>query len=416
MNKKVNTLIDFVISLIKKSIQPPEITGGGIYLSLVFNNIEEITELINQFINQQAQGFYYNLNGQNGIDIVINKNPKIYYGLDYFKKHFSFENIYDNFSIIFEDNNYLIYDNTIEVEKDKIFINHDDLKPFYEIITNYIYYFKILRYLSEEESSDLFCSFHDIINNKLIIILPENGKFEIGYKYNLSQIEIRVDLKKYYDLITNENREFSPFFKKSVYDSLKTFEMADRFEHLIININTIYENAKNNYDLFLSGISVQSFIDELREEQLKYFSAFREVLNKIFTYSISIPVSITATVLGIINVPKKNPLILSIIIISFLLFTSLSIYYQCYLKKDILILWNDIKLDYKRFIQLEIFKKDYTRKGFKILLRKIQMIINLINIIIICLILFAAIIIIIFIYVLCSNPTEHSQYLKIIIN
>lgn len=412
MDNKLNTLIDFIISLIKKSTQKPQIIGSGLYLSLFFNNIEEIKGLI----NQSKQGFKYNINGQNGIDIAIDTNPKIYYGFDYFKNYFNIDDSNENFSIIFEDNNYLTYDNTIEIEKDKIFINNSDSEFYRGIITNYIYYFKILRYLSDEQNSDLFCSFHDIVNNKIIIILPENGKFEIGYKYNLSKNEIRVDLKKYYDLITNEKREFSPFFKKSVYDSLKTFEMVDRFEHLIININTIYENAKDNYDLFLSGISVQSFIDELREEQLKYFSAFREILNKIFTYSISIPVSITAVVLGIINVPKKNPWVLAIITLSFLLFNILSIYYQRYLKKDILILWNDIRDDYKKFLKIEKFKKDITKKGFKKLLQKIKMIINLINIIIISLILFTIIIIIIFIYSLCSNPTEHSQYLKIIIN
>ena len=113
---------------------------------------------------------------------------------------------------------------------------------------------------------------------------------------------------------------------------------------MILNLEIILSNSKNNYEIYLSNFSVDKLLDKLKIEQSKYFSTLREILNKIFTYSITVPISISATLLGMININSKDPFLMFIIVLSFSIFAFVSIYYQYYLYTDI----KQLEIDFEK--------------------------------------------------------------------
>jgi hypothetical protein len=388
-----------------QSNSEPKFIENEYKLEVTFDDIEYINTLIQNFNKENNDLFKFKHNSNKSIWITINNNyQRIFFKKDHLLKALRFDNLNYNFCFIEDKEKFYIYFH----DKQEIYFNKN-LITLNNIVTNSINYLRLKELLKIDLNPDNFCTFNDFAGNKIIILVPNKGKLEIGYSNSIPDIPNNINLKEYYNLIVKffEKQEFIPFFKNEVYDTIKSNNPSERFFALIINIHLIFENAKEYYELYLSGFSVSELINKLREDQLKYFSAFREIINKIFSYSFSVPISITATLIGMLNVKNNDPFILLVIALSFIMFTIISIYYQCYLFNDIKLLEKDIEND-KSIINKKLIKpKAYIDNEFDKVYRKISSIKYLIIFILSILVLFVFIIIFVAIYLIANNFVLH---------
>ena len=84
---------------------------------------------------------------------------------------------------------------------------------------------------------------------------------------------------------------------------------------------------------------------ELLKQKEEYFASIRDLISKIFTQSISLPISISISAFATYEV--SNPFILMLILIAFLVYSSLYVFYQWSLLKDLKEIEIDFESDFK---------------------------------------------------------------------
>ncbi len=362
MDNNYKILIEFIVSLISKANDSPKSIEGGSCIQITFDDRETIISDIYKFNKSRNSLISYEKRGSQAIAFSIDYYS-IFFNKDSFIRLFEINELKKDFCVleekgcfIFDYQNDIVYHNSIKIDDNNFIINH-------------IYNHKILNLLKDDTSADNFCTFNDKLKQYIISIIPEKGKFEIGYKNFKELGTADLNLKKEFKNISEFKKDFIPFFKNEVYDKLKSYNSDERYSKLITYLYLIINNAKNNYDLYVSGFSVQTFIDDFREHQYKYFSVYRDILNKIYTYSISIPVSLTATILGILNVKQDNYFALWTISFSYILFSVLSIFYQCYLMRDLDLLRKEFNID-KEKIKSSVISGNLTMKEILSIIEK----------------------------------------------
>ena len=334
--------IKFLIDLIKKSEEPPIINSQS-ELQLTFDYIDLIISEINAFNDNLDVKFIIRKESNNKININITNNKfKVFYKKDNFFKTFNLSNIQNNFGVIVEDNSFFLYNS-----QDNVVFDCNGFANYSNFITNSICYLNFRNTLRDDKRKDPFCIYNDSVHFNIVSILPEKGKFEIGYSDYIPDIPDNINFYDCYikfDLDIGK-KGFMPFFKREVYDNLKQIEQKERLYNLVLNLALILENSENNFDIYLNEYSVKNLLDELRSEKEKYYSMIRDIINKIYSYSISVPLSITAVLLGMINLKERDPFYIILILVSFLIFSAISIYYQFYLLNDLKLLRKDFKDD-----------------------------------------------------------------------
>ncbi|MCX6154082.1 MAG: hypothetical protein NT007_07980 [Candidatus Kapabacteria bacterium] len=391
-------LIEFISDLIKKSEPEAIIPVGGTDLQLSFKEINSIKSEISTFNQNNSNLLKYTIENGNKVNIKISNNSqRIFYQKEHFYSCFNIEDLKFNFCVFDNFNNHYIYLHQTE----EIYKNNDLLESN-NFIRNSITYKLLLDYLRDASKEDSFSIFDDLIHNKIISIIPSRGKFEIGYSQFIPDLPDNINLAEYLSIITMkfEKSEFIPFFKNEFYDSLKSFPVYERFFNFILNIENILNNSNNNYEIYLSNFSVKNLLNEIRAEQTKYFTSIREILNKIYTYSISVPISISATLIGMLNINDQHPFILLILTLSFIIFAIVSIYYQYYLFKDIKNLEKDLSDDRINIINKSSLTKEQIEKGINNISDKLDSTKFLIKLIISAIVLFTLLIICTFFYLL----------------
>ncbi len=88
-----------------------------------------------------------------------------------------------------------------------------------------------------------------------------------------------------------------------------------------------------------------SYKDSLYKEKEKYFLSIREIINKIFSQAVGIPISISATVFASYKVSDDN-LMLLIVLLTFFIYVVFYIKIQLIYRADIGELKNDFTKDF----------------------------------------------------------------------
>lgn len=206
---------------------------------------------------------------------------------------------------------------------------------------NLLVYYKLFNYLSNENGSDhhndgarefiFYTSISGIVKLRFDVIPDISDNYD--YSQNINEL---IELVR--------NLVYKPFFINAIYllsGQTGTFhfsELIEKSEELLLITKRDYELAARKFDF-------ETFKKSLYKEKEKYFSNVREIVNKIFSQVISIPISIGATVFSTYKV-SDDKLMLTLVLFTFLIYTYLYIKFQLIYKSDIMEIQTDFQRDF----------------------------------------------------------------------
>jgi len=124
-------------------------------------------------------------------------------------------------------------------------------------------------------------------------------------------------------------------------------KLDDRIITLFEKLNEILIIAEQNFELYLNDLSLEKFRTDYIESKEKYFSQLRDILGKITSQVIALPLSITAAAFATYKTSDK-PILFILVLISFLLFSIYSFFLIRLYKFDVIDLDLSFKRDFKK--------------------------------------------------------------------
>ena len=263
---------------------------------------------------------------------IHNIGIKLFFDLRHFSRLCDKDTLDNDFAILLFADSYLIY----RKAESKTFIGGVDSQDNY-FVENAHYYFDLLTILQ----SDRFAEYWDSAHQEIVISTLERGVFKITYQSELPNIDMYFRLKTYYDFLLRiiDKRDYMVLLKNEIIDFLKT---DNSIVTLITKLKPIFEVTDRDYELLIKQFSFENFKNKLYAEKDKYFSSLRDLLSKILTQSISIPISISASIF--VTYSLNSLPILLMILIAFSIYSFLYIHFQFLLLNDV----NEIEADYIR--------------------------------------------------------------------
>ena len=228
-----------------------------------------------------------------------------------------------------------------EAESDVLLFNTNADTQFKRICSNTFNYFKLYNFLKSDE----FADHHNYANSEIIIYSSAKGIFKI--KYDEPPIieksnDISVEVKQ---LIENaKSIQLRSFFKNAII----TFSNGKgniSLNEIIIKSGDIIATTIRDFELVSKQFDFDKFKDSLYKEKEKYFLSIREIINKIFSQAVGIPISISATVFASYKVSDDN-LMLLIVLLTFFIYVVFYIKIQLIYRADIGELKNDFTKDF----------------------------------------------------------------------
>lgn len=261
-------------------------------------------------------------------------------------KYFESEFVDSYFVILDVDGSYCAY------MEDSTDFSENSSPKFKTYCNNLIFYYKLYNYLKSEDFSD----HHNSANNEIVIYTSTNGIFKIFYDVVpvLSQEDVSLSIRellKYISLI-----ELKSYFKNAFY-IISNKKNSIAIAAIIDNASDIIEIAKRDYELVSKEFSFEKFKDSVLKEKEKYFSNIREILNKIFSQAIGIPISISATAFATYKL-SDDFFILLIVLLSFIIYVIFYIRIQFIYRSDIEEIKSDFKRDFESISMLSGLSQD----------------------------------------------------------
>lgn len=115
-----------------------------------------------------------------------------------------------------------------------------------------------------------------------------------------------VNLKEY---LLQEKKQFSVFLKNSIISNL-VYEETRKFELFFEKFDKIFHEAKLNFNVFLHELSLDKIKSDYKEYKQKYFASQNEILSKLTTQVIALPVSLSASAFSLYKLKGEFFLIL----------------------------------------------------------------------------------------------------------
>jgi len=185
--------------------------------------------------------------------------------------------------------------------------------------------------LQKEFIESNIAAYHSDARNECLITSSEEGLLEIGYDNRVPDIGEEQNLQESYYTFKafGEKLEHSPelqqFFKGQLFSFLINHDREERFIYFCYKIKNIIEASKRDYEIFLNRNSFKKLKDVFRKERDEYFSSIRDVLDKILSKVVSIPVSISATALALYTL-KSVPNFASIVVFAYIIYSLFTTY------------------------------------------------------------------------------------------
>lgn len=147
--------------------------------------------------------------------------------------------------------------------------------------------------------SNLFADDYNNISNQLFLYSLDKGVYKIKIP---SPAPILDDKSNFYELVNlfsikYKSTDFILHFKNQLYN-LPVIAENKRVEYIVSVLSELIHDADMEYQLFSKRFSFKKLRTELRQEKETYFKSLTEVLSKITTQIISVPISISAAVLA----------------------------------------------------------------------------------------------------------------------
>jgi hypothetical protein len=247
--------------------------------------------------------------GTSDISINLRQFSSLFYDRDHFLRESINQSVFDsNIGILFyTPDKFLFY----ESSSCRVYINSDITTD--NLVENTRYYLKFYNLfeslgISEYDSST---------NHEFILVDPDKGKFLLGYPVIPPSFQLGINLKNKYAKFEkmNDRQEFRLLFKRKVIESLAPFEHDQRFPKLAENIETIIRDTENDYEVFLRKFNFDELKKNFRKERDEYFEQVRDIVERLLSKVVSIPISVSAAAITIYNL-KDDPNYLVIVIVS----------------------------------------------------------------------------------------------------
>jgi hypothetical protein len=233
------------------------------------------------------------------------------------------------------------------------------------LLENAYYYFKTLEHLkANEHKEDHLFYFVDHFNSsfrKIVFTsLNKEGKLTISYPLGIPQLSRQDSYKErceaFFAAFSKDNKHFPKFIKNEMFKVLIKEKLDDRIVTLFEKLNEILITAEQNFELYLNDLSLEKFRTDYIESKEKYFSQLRDILGKITSQVIALPLSITAAAFATYKTADK-PILFILVLISFLLFSIYSFFLIRLYKFDVIDLDLSFKRDFKKLSEEEYFIK-----------------------------------------------------------
>lgn len=241
-------------------------------------------------------------------------------------------------------------------------------------VNNIVSYFRLFNFL---KSTD-FCDYFNSANNQIVVYSSAKGVYKINYDTipvipNDSDIENNIS-----EFIKTANPvELRPFFKTSIFAFTNGTGFI-KLNDLIKNSVEIVFSAKRDHDLVLKQFDFEKFRDSLYREKEKYFTNIREIINKIFSQAVGIPISISAAVFATYKV-SDDPLMLFLVMLSFVVYVFFYVKIQLVYKSDIKEIQTDFNKDFDIIISKSGLQTDVIVKEREKIKRKISSSLEMLN-------------------------------------
>lgn len=236
-----------------------------------------------------------------------------------------------------------------------------DLANF--LFINSIAYFRLILFLKENEHKEdkhfYFIDYFNIDYRKIIITsLKKEGKLTIGYPMVLPIFDSKKSIQPEIDrfILAFKEKQLPKFIKTELFNYLPAFKQDERLEAFIHNMDIIMEKAEQNFEVYLSDLSLDEFKNRFLEFRIKYFNQFRDILSKITTQILAFPLSITASAFA--TYKTLDSIFLCCLIVSaFIVFSIYSLFTLKAHKSDVEELKKLFEADYNSFSLNPFFVK-----------------------------------------------------------
>ena len=244
-----------------------------------------------------------------------------------------------NYIFFFNENDFsLKWNKWIESNKDVAILNPDSKSKFYNKTDNIFYedlvekksfYFEnVITYKdfisffiiksNEENNKFQFVDNFDTNSRKLFFTSSkEPGKLVLSYPSELPNFDDEID---YSVLLDNLKKAFDPinkylplFIKNEIFKYFDDKNDLNGFITLFKCLNEILSLADKNYQIYLHDLSLDKIKTDYKEYKQKYFASQNDILSKISTQVLALPISIAASAFSLFNL--KGELFPTIIVI-----------------------------------------------------------------------------------------------------
>jgi len=162
-------------------------------------------------------------------------------------------------------------------------------------IPNQIAYNKFLELLK----SNVFADDYNNVSRQLLLYSLDKGVYKINIPILAPQLDDSENFQEQVNLfsIKYNSPDFILHFKNQLYN-LPVIAEDNRMQYIISVLSVLTHNANMEYLLFSKKFSFKKLRTELRQEKESYFKSLTEVLSKITTQIITVPISISAALLA----------------------------------------------------------------------------------------------------------------------
>ena len=244
-----------------------------------------------------------------------------------------------NYIFFFNENDFsLKWNKWIGLNKDVAILNPDSKSKFYNKTDNIFYedlvekksfYFEnVITYKdfisffiiksNEQNNKFQFVDNFDTNSRKLFFTSSkEPGKLVLSYPSELPNFDDEID---YSVLLDNLKKAFDPinkylplFIKNEIFKYFDDKNDLNGFITLFKCLNEILSLADKNYQIYLHDLSLDKIKTDYKEYKQKFFASQNDILSKISTQVLALPISIAASAFSLFNL--KGELFPTIIVI-----------------------------------------------------------------------------------------------------
>lgn len=230
------------------------------------------------------------------------------------------------------------------------------------LFSNTIYYLQLISFLKEQENKEdhnfYFVDYFNKDHRRIIVTSSvKQGKLTIGYKQEIPDFPVDKSIGPPIEQFQEafKQKEFPRFIKSELFNILPScLDKEHRLEFFIIHLPVILERAEQNFEIYLSDLSLDNFKKQYLDFRIKYFGLFRDILSKLTTQVLAFPISITAAAFATYRVNDDEYLSYSIVA-AFVIFGVYSLFMLGAYKQDVVENNSLFKKEYDELSQNQFF-------------------------------------------------------------